>query len=248
MNEIAPDVSTIRSVPESLLSKTLRLGQKDAETGFSGWLVIFTGFLCILTGLNAWVLHSTDRILHEQAVARDRGWVLVDLELAGARFAEPADPVSLRIIHRNVGQAVVTKLTYFYEIVRPIRRENIDMSWESVLRGRTFQLEKLKCTGQSLPTILPMNSNMQGGTAARNDTVQIRDLRPEDKLPKQGDVWSDNDEFMKEKAKTTFVVRGCSEYLSIGPGRTEFCRYLDSGMTAPESWQIKECPAGDSLL
>src|SRR5262245_55580448 len=213
MDAIEPDASKTITEPESRWSKILRLGQENAETGFSGWLVIFTSFLCLLTGFNVWVLHSTDRTLYEQATARDRGWILVDLELSGATFQpfNPNDPIALRIFFRNVGHAAVAQLTYSYEVVklaRPVAKQSAaepaaaepverraetkgnagvrddegNKQWEDVLRGIGFQSGKLSCTGHSLPTMLPIDYNIQNGTRQK-----VKDTE-DDKLPKKRDL------------------------------------------------------------
>lgn len=244
------EISTEAPVPKPAKrtrSKFLWLGQPDAQTGFSGWLVLFTGGLVLLTAVNVWILYKTDSTLYEQATTKDRGWILVDLEFAGAKFQEPNDPISLRLVHRHVGSAAVAQLSYYWDIKR-ISRPDVSVKWENVIRTSKFHQDGRKCKDHSLPTMLP--ANLPNEVSATN--VSRKDL-PDDKLLKQGDVWwgSSNDDGIKnDKLKHSFVIYGCSEYWSIKAGRTEFCRYLDTGndlSTDPSRWQFKECPVGNKL-
>lgn len=271
MNAIEPDALDKQSAPEGRRSrvrqlgyKILRLGQKNPETGFSGWLVIFSAFLCLLTGINVWILHNTDRTLYEQATGRDRGWILLDVAITGGKFLNPSDPIELRLIHRNIGSAAVTQLTTFYKVSSPVTRANKNLKWEDVLRTKNFPLENFKCTGHSLPTILPATSNLppilRKGEANSDGTLTPSESTStsvgfislqDNEVPKQGDVWWGNpfsQDLMDEKLKTTLVIYGCSEYWSIKAGRTNFCRYLDTNdRLEPKDWQFKECPTGNKL-
>lgn len=253
MTATEPDVSKKQPDSESRWSKILLLGQKNPEAGFSGWLVIFTAFLCVLTGFNVWVLHTTDRTLYEQAIARDRGWILLSVEMVGAKFTEPQDPISLRLYHRNIGSAAVTQLTSFYK-VHVIERANVEQNWREVLVTQHLKLDNPKCTEHSIPTILPgsqkSEANLQVSDESASTKVGFRTIDLQNsEVPKQGDVWWGSDSKVKiEKLKKTFVINGCSEYWSIKAGRTEFCQYLDTSSTLePESWQLKECPTGNKL-
>jgi hypothetical protein len=264
MTTLDPNDSRKQSGPVSwwtknirpLGKKILRLGQEDPEVGFSGWLVIFTAVLSILTGVNVWVLHNTDRTLYEQATSKDRGWILLNVEIAGGKFTEPQDPIGLRLMHRNIGNAAVTQLSTSYE-VQLVNRPNKGVKWEDQLRTNGLSFAGRKCTRHSLRTILPANfssppSKTNEISATQDEStstnVDFLDL-PSNEVPKQGDLWWGKSQDLKEeKLKKTLVVHGCSEYWSIKAGRTEFCLYLDTtDRSEPDNWRFKGCPTGNKL-
>ena len=236
----APETST--STPSSIVprknlwSKIVGLGQPDALTAYTGWLVIVTGVLCLLTALNVVVLHSTDSTLYEQATSRDRGWISAIIDRTSLQFSvDPKTAISAKIQIRNIGSAAVQQVTYGFSVTK-ITRSDVNQPWESLKDWpEKIQKDVLNCTEFALPTILPV---------AIDPTA--KEKMPEllkSKFPLQGDVWSDDKNQRNEKLKTTIFIHGCVVYRSIKVGRTEFCYYLWTDPNVDvDKWEIRECP------